>query len=196
MSSMMDIPPPAMPVLTDEDLLAIVNQVCGAYLQAGPAIILSRDEPADPAPPAGLRTAPGPVSSTASSTASVTASSATTTSVATTSVTGTVSLTGTWNGHLCLGGPPESADEIAARMLQVPIDDLETGDVYDAMGELVNIVAGNAKCLLPPPVQIGLPVVGLGPHDILKFPTSRHTNRLLLSLDGYLIDLAILATNA
>jgi hypothetical protein len=44
-------------------------------------------------------------------------------------------------------------------MLERPVESLSESDVMDAWGELVNLVGGHLKALVPPVSRLGLPTV-------------------------------------
>ena len=69
----------------------------------------------------------------------------------------TVGITGAWTGRVVLELAPGTAERIARIMLAT--DRVSTADVSDALGELVNIIGGNLKGLVPQPSVLGLPLV-------------------------------------
>lgn len=69
----------------------------------------------------------------------------------------TVGITGTWTGHVILELSPDAAERAARAMLAT--DRVSADDVSDALGELVNMVGGNIKGLVPQPSALGLPLV-------------------------------------
>lgn len=71
-----------------------------------------------------------------------------------------VDISGEWSGTVTLEMLPLSAESAARTMLQA--DSVEREDVSDALGELVNMIGGNIKSLLPPGASLGLPVVSAG----------------------------------
>jgi len=73
---------------------------------------------------------------------------------------GAVSVTGDWSGMVVVEMPEECAVAATARMLM--IDEPSQSDVADAVGELVNMVGGNVKCLLLGENRLSLPVVAVG----------------------------------
>lgn len=75
-------------------------------------------------------------------------------------VTGTVRITGAWTGSVHLRCDREVTTAAAARMFELPANQLSTDMVLDALGELTNMLAGNLKGLLPGPCELGLPTVG------------------------------------
>jgi chemotaxis protein CheX len=75
------------------------------------------------------------------------------------SLTGTVSISGQWNGLVSLTCSSIAATRAAALMFDAEIEDVSPADVLDAVGELVNIVGGNLKGMLPSPTGLSLPEV-------------------------------------
>lgn len=76
---------------------------------------------------------------------------------------GAVSVSGGWQGTITaeLGAP--AAVELAMRMLDLPPEEGVTdADIADAIGELVNVVGGNVKSLMPGPSQLSLPMSAAG----------------------------------
>lgn len=74
-----------------------------------------------------------------------------------------VSVSGGWQGTITaeLGAP--AAVELATRMLALPPDEeVSEADIADAIGELVNVVGGNVKSLMPGPSQLSLPMSAAG----------------------------------
>jgi chemotaxis protein CheX len=75
------------------------------------------------------------------------------------SLTGTVSISGQWNGLVSLTCSSVAASRAAALMFAVDIEEISSADVLDAVGEMVNIVGGNLKGMLPSPTGLSLPSV-------------------------------------
>ncbi|HEX8630730.1 MAG TPA: chemotaxis protein CheX [Catenuloplanes sp.] len=74
-------------------------------------------------------------------------------------VTASVSVTGAWRGHVVVSCSDAAARNAAAALLAVDRQDVTAEDVTDAVGELVNIIGGNVKALLPEPSALSLPHV-------------------------------------
>jgi chemotaxis protein CheX len=72
----------------------------------------------------------------------------------------TVTITGGWDGAVTLEFGVGTAEAVSARMLG--LDEITEADVADAIGELVNMVGGNVKSLMPGPSALSLPVVSTG----------------------------------
>jgi len=71
-----------------------------------------------------------------------------------------VTITGAWEGMVSVELPAQLAVEVCRRMLGV--DETHDEDVADAVGELVNMIGGNVKSLMPGPSTLSLPVVAAG----------------------------------
>ncbi|MFI5912428.1 chemotaxis protein CheX [Dactylosporangium sp. NPDC051541] len=82
-------------------------------------------------------------------------------------VTAAVSIAGAWNGHVVLRCRVDGAAAIAAAMLEMPTGSVRLEDIVDGAGELMNIIAGNVKSLLPQPSVVALPQVVLGEADVV-----------------------------
>jgi hypothetical protein len=68
-----------------------------------------------------------------------------------------VGISGAWNGEVRLDCPLPLARLIAAAIFQVDADKASTDEILDALSELIHIVGGNLKALLPQPVILSLP---------------------------------------
>jgi chemotaxis protein CheX len=76
-------------------------------------------------------------------------------------VQASVAIRGDWTGTVTLEMAPDTAETAARTMLH--LDAVEDGDVTDALGELVNMIGGNIKSLLPSGSTLGLPIVTHAP---------------------------------
>lgn len=79
--------------------------------------------------------------------------------------TAAVSVTGAWEAAIMVSMSDLLAAEVTERMLGLDAADGQpaTADVTDALGELVNIIGGNVKSLMPGPGKLSLPLVAQGP---------------------------------
>lgn len=78
------------------------------------------------------------------------------------STVASIHISGAWTGTVLLALPPELGRAAAAAMLQVSHDDLSDVDVGDTAAELVNMIGGNLKSLLPAPSFLSLPTIVTG----------------------------------
>ena len=68
-----------------------------------------------------------------------------------------VKITGAWDGEVRLHCSPPLARLIAAAIFQVEAEKADSDEILDALSELIHIVGGNLKALLPQPVNLSLP---------------------------------------
>lgn len=87
-------------------------------------------------------------------------------------LTSLVGISGQVQGVVVLRFPPETALQLASRMLGTNLDTVND-EVVDAIAEIVNMVAGSAKAKFncDPPLDLGLPTVVLGSNYKVKYPS-------------------------
>ena len=74
-----------------------------------------------------------------------------------------VSISGGWDAGVTVELPAVVARSLTATMLDLAeADVVDEADVADAVGELVNMVGGNIKSLMPGPSVLSLPAVAAG----------------------------------
>ena len=74
-------------------------------------------------------------------------------------LTATVFFAGTWDGAVLVECPAEAALAFSALLLRLPMTELTAEDSRDALGEIVNMIGGNLKSVLPHGVALSLPLV-------------------------------------
>jgi Chemotaxis phosphatase CheX len=74
-------------------------------------------------------------------------------------LTGRIQIAGAWEGTVAMTGPRSFAAKCAAIMHGREPEALTEAEVRDGWGELVNMVGGNLKALVPPVSRLGLPTV-------------------------------------
>jgi CheY-specific phosphatase CheX len=74
-------------------------------------------------------------------------------------VTVCVKISGAWEGEVGLHCSPQLARLIAAAIFQVHADKVGSCEILDALSELIHIIGGNLKALLPRPVELALPTL-------------------------------------
>jgi chemotaxis protein CheX len=83
-------------------------------------------------------------------------------------VTAAVHLAGEWKGVILFQIRPELACALCARLTQVDSPPSFDDNVRDAMGELVNMIAGNLKSVLSSGVVLSMPMVVEGSDYALR----------------------------
>lgn len=86
-------------------------------------------------------------------------------------LTAYIHISGNWNGHIALQCPLGLAKQAACVMFTPEIPSLD--DIRDALGELVNMIGGNIKSMLPYPCQLSMPTVTVGLDYMLNTPNGK-----------------------
>lgn len=110
-------------------------------------------------------------------------------------IVGAVRIEGAWSGAVELAGPQEFAAGCTARMHQRPVELLSDREVRDGWGELVNMVGGNLKAMVPPVSRLGLPEVASGETPGPRPDGLRVLNDLTFACQGSRIRLTVLRAN-
>lgn len=74
-------------------------------------------------------------------------------------LTSTIYFKGAWPGLLMCTVSETLARRIAAAMFAQSPESCSAEDIRDSVGEIVNILGGNLKAILPPPCTLSLPAV-------------------------------------
>jgi chemotaxis protein CheX len=82
-----------------------------------------------------------------------------------------IAFSGAWEGEVVATLSEALARRMAGAMLASEPDELTREDMLDAVGEIVNMLGGNVKALMPPPCQLSLPRVA--PSGIAGSPKTR-----------------------
>jgi len=91
-----------------------------------------------------------------------------------------IQITGEWVGGVMLGLSPAVARSAASAMFQVSSQDLTDADMQDVAAELVNMIGGNLKSLLPGPSSLSLPTVVSGNEFSMRMHHADLTDDVLL----------------
>jgi len=70
-----------------------------------------------------------------------------------------VHITGVWNGGVLVRAGEGLVRRAASRMLQCPEEQVGLADLHDTLAEIVNILGGGIKSLVPGPTRLSLPTV-------------------------------------
>lgn len=74
----------------------------------------------------------------------------------------TICISGGWNGVVFLQTTRTLAKKVAGGMFQMDEETISPDETKDAFGEIINMIGGNLKALLPGPSTLSLPNVVLG----------------------------------
>lgn len=96
-----------------------------------------------------------------------------------------VKITGAWDGEARLHCSPELARLIANAIFQVEAEKIGSCEILDALSELIHIVGGNLKALLPQPVTLSLPSLSDPGNWGQTTPQWQMVCRLTLASEGH-----------
>ncbi len=88
-------------------------------------------------------------------------------------VTAAIYFTEPWKGAMMLECVLPLAFAFTARLMSVPLPTTVDADVCDSLAELVNMIAGNFKALMPPETGISIPSIVRGRDYILQLRGSK-----------------------
>jgi chemotaxis protein CheX len=71
-----------------------------------------------------------------------------------------IHVSGNWNAEFRITVPQSLASQIACTMFDSQPDDLSSDEILDALGEVVNVIGGNAKGIINEECDLSLPCVG------------------------------------
>jgi CheY-specific phosphatase CheX len=94
-------------------------------------------------------------------------------------VTAAIYFTEPWKGAMMLECVLPLAFEFTARVMSVPTPTTVDADVCDSMGELVNMIAGNFKGLMPAETGISIPSVVRGRDYVLQMRGSKTLSQVV-----------------
>jgi CheY-specific phosphatase CheX len=103
-----------------------------------------------------------------------------------------VQITGAWNGAILLDCPVEVARLAASIMFNMPLDAVGLAELQDAVAELVNMIGGNIKALLPEKCYLSLPTVIEGGDYSARVPGSRLVHRVHFGSENHEVVVTLL----
>jgi chemotaxis protein CheX len=103
-----------------------------------------------------------------------------------------IQIAGAWNGAILLDCPVEVARLAASVMFSAEPGKVSMADMQDALAELVNMVGGNIKALLPETCFLSLPAVVEGGDYSARVPGTKLAARIEFLCSGHVVSLTIL----
>ena len=76
-------------------------------------------------------------------------------------VTGSVQVTGKWNGVISIYLPPSLVSRVTETMFSLNSGEATLETQKDAVGELINMIGGNIKAMLPHPCTLSTPIYSI-----------------------------------
>ncbi|MBI3684391.1 MAG: chemotaxis protein CheX [Acidobacteria bacterium] len=96
-------------------------------------------------------------------------------------ITAAIFFAGSWKGAVLIEASRRQALTWTARLMSIREPSTITDDVRDSLGELVNIIGGNLKSVLPSGVGLSMPTVVEGTDYSVKVCGENLVNRLCFS---------------
>ena len=93
-------------------------------------------------------------------------------------MTACIQITGAWVGAIVLTCSETMAKGVTATLFDIERSEVSPEDLMDAVGEMVNVVSGNLKALLPAPSALSLPSVADGNNYTVNVPGTVVQNRV------------------
>lgn len=103
-----------------------------------------------------------------------------------------IQITGAWNGAILLDCPDEVARLAASIMFNTDSANITVVDLQDAIAELVNMIGGNFKALLPETCYLSLPAVVEGGDYSTRVPGSILLGRVPFTCKGHAMSITVL----
>ncbi|MCX5660789.1 MAG: chemotaxis protein CheX [Planctomycetota bacterium] len=103
-----------------------------------------------------------------------------------------IQISGAWNGAILLDCPVEFARLAASVMFSTEPANAALPDLQDAIAELVNMIGGNIKGLLPETCFLSLPAVVEGGDYSARVPGSTPVGRVAFVCQGHRVSIVIL----
>ena len=75
-------------------------------------------------------------------------------------VNASIKISGDWNAEFEAIATTDLAAQIACAMFGMSPGELSENEIYDAMGEVINVIGGNAKGIIDSECNLSLPCVG------------------------------------
>ncbi len=107
-------------------------------------------------------------------------------------LTGCIQITGAWRGAITATCGESLGRQIAGAMMGLSPEDVTREDLSDSIGEIINMVGGNVKALLPSPCQLSLPSVTSGGQFELTVSRAEVVDTLHFQSLGFPIVLQVL----
>lgn len=106
------------------------------------------------------------------------------------SISSNIQISGEWRGIVALKIEHTLAQQLAVKMFSIEENQVTDEEVNDAVSEMMNIIGGNIKSILPQPNQLSLPIVDLKGGG-LHFPFTEQRSQVAFDCDGKALEVSI-----
>lgn len=106
--------------------------------------------------------------------------------------TASIHITGEADVSIIMAFSRDMASRVAGSMFDMSPEELAEAEIADACGEMVNIIGGNLKALLPEPSELSLPTVSIGAEHLVTIPGAHVIEHVDLDSLGDRVSIALL----
>lgn len=99
------------------------------------------------------------------------------------SITANIQISGQWQGIVALTIEHDLTEQLAIKMFSIEKTQVTDSELNDALSEMINIIGGNLKSILPQPNQLSLPIVG-SKGTRLHFPFTEQRSQVAFDCAG------------
>jgi chemotaxis protein CheX len=108
-----------------------------------------------------------------------------------TDINACVLISGTWKGMVVMSFHLKLAQAVAIKMFDLKNEKPTDEHLIDAVGEMINMIGGNLKALVPQPSFLSLPIVSMNGHSIL-FPSTEEVCKSVFNCKGQQFRITVL----
>jgi len=109
-------------------------------------------------------------------------------------ITTCVLISGAWKGMVVMNFHLKLANAVAIKMFDLKDEKPTDEHLIDAVGEMINMIGGNLKALVPQPSFLSLPIVSMNGHSIL-FPCTREVCKSVFNCKGQQFKITVLQSS-
>ncbi len=106
------------------------------------------------------------------------------------SITANIQISGQWQGVIAMKIEHDLAQQLAVKMFSIEEKQVTETEINDAVSEMMNIIGGNLKSILPQPNQLSLPMVDLKGTP-LHFPFTEQRSQVAFACAGNAFEVTI-----
>ncbi len=104
---------------------------------------------------------------------------------------GSIQISGEWNGAIMLSMPTILVNTLTETLFSLAPGKASSEDKKDAVGELINMIGGNIKALLPEPSVLSTPLVALEGNNPPHFPATKMKTHCQFECQGKYFGLSL-----
>lgn len=111
-----------------------------------------------------------------------------------TDINACVLISGAWKGMVVMSFHINLARAVAKKMFDLKNEKPTDEELRDSVGEMINMIGGNLKALVPQPSFLSLPIVSMKGHS-LYFPCTKEVCKTVFNCKGQQFRVTVLESN-